>query len=127
MVERGPRGEVGKEMPGRRFGERFETARVQVGWTRTSFADDERNFEILGGRVDKLKEKFEKTMRMKAASRLFSLGDVCEAPKFQPFDDEAWKRLEGKRGGGRGWKGRGQRIPSTRRLANDDDDGSWHD
>ena len=65
------------------------------------FADDERNFEILGGRVDKLKEKFEKTMRMKAASRFaddgFSLGDVCEAPKFQPFDDEAWKRLEKER------------------------------
>ena len=48
-----------------------------------------------------MKEKFEKTMRMKAASRFaddgFSLGDVCEAPKFQPFDDEAWKRLEKER------------------------------
>ena len=78
-------GEVGKAVDARDegFGERFETVyheSAQVGWTRTSrvFADDERNFEILGGRVDKLKEKFEKTMRMKAASRFaddgFSLG-----------------------------------------------------
>ena len=65
------------------------------------FADTDANFQILGGQVQKLKEKFEKKMRMKAASRFaddgFSLGDVGKAPKFQPFDDETWKQFEKER------------------------------
>ena len=60
------------------------------------FADDERNFEILGGRVDKLKEKFEKTMRMKAASRFaddgFSLGMFV---KHQSFNLSTTRRGSG--------------------------------
>ena len=66
-----------------------------------AFADTDANFQVLGGQVERLKEKFEKKMRMKAASRFaddgFSLGDVSKAPKFQPFDAKTWKEFERER------------------------------